>query len=99
MTDKIEEIRARNDAPLEAPFIKALKQSRADLAFLLGEVERLTVAAELRKQVKDDAIAQMNVWAKAAEKAEQALAEANKRVRQLEAQVHDLELELKEGYE
>jgi hypothetical protein len=39
---------------------------------LLGEVERLTEAAELRKQVKDDAIAQMNVWAKAAEKAEQA---------------------------
>jgi hypothetical protein len=38
---------------------------------LLGEVERLTEAAELRKQVKDDAIAQMNVWAKAAEKAEQ----------------------------
>jgi hypothetical protein len=44
----------------------------SDLAFLLGEVERLTEAAELRKQVKDDAIAQMNVWAKAAEKAEQA---------------------------
>jgi hypothetical protein len=67
MTDKaprIEEIRA---------LVKAGRDLAPDEgAFLLGEVERLTEATELRKQVKDDAIAQMNVWAKAAEKAEQA---------------------------